>query len=107
MLQVTNDYNIMHFKNDDEFYNFCVEPAIIINKCGCKGNCNESCCNECCDCPKRFYQDFPFTDEYVKAVNNGTHFMIDDEDSQIYKRGAVSYKSITKNVHNLMPYYNK
>ena len=29
MLQVNKDYNIMHFKNDDEFYNFCVEPCVI------------------------------------------------------------------------------
>ena len=107
MLQVNKDYNIMHFKNDDEFYNFCVEPCVIITECGCcNGKCNEGCCNECCD-NKTYYQDFPYTNEYVKAVNEGKCFMIDDENSQIAKRGAVSYKSITKNVHNLMPYYEK
>lgn len=98
MLQIKNNYNIMRFKNDDDFYDFCVQPAIVIR---------ESQCDECSNGIKPCYQDFLFTDRYVNAVNNGIHFIIEDENSQIYKRGTVSYKSITKNVHNLMPYYGE
>ena len=97
MLQVykylDNNDNVMRFKNDEEFFNFCVNPTLVINECGAP--CIEG----------TYYQTFNFTKDYNDAVNNGKQFMICDENSQIYKRGAVSYKTITKKVNNLVPYY--
>ena len=94
LIQNKEDDNIMHFKNDDDFYEFCVNPSIIINECNCSSP------------EKIYYQSFDFTKEYQDAVNAGKQFMIHDEDSKIYKRGAVSYKTMTKNVQNLVPYYD-
>ena len=43
---------------------------------------------------------------YNKAVNNCIQFVIKDENSNIYKNGCVSYRTITKPISNLKQYFN-
>lgn len=85
---------IMYFNNDDDFYCFCVNPNIIISEYtrtdGTTGH----------------VFDWDFTQTYKNAVENGTRFIIKDENSQICKHGAVSFHTCTKNVDNLEPYYS-
>ena len=51
------------------------------------------------------FTDFDFTHEYLDAIAKGLRFIIKDEDSQICKHKAVSYRTITKNIDNLDNYY--
>lgn len=78
--------NIMSFNTDDEFTDFCLcKDAIsgIDDKTGI------------------MYYDYPFTDEYLQAVNNGLKFNILDYDSKVMKRGCVNRGIITKRIKNL------
>lgn len=84
---------IMSFKSDADFFNFCVNPEIVFKEFVDKeGN-------------TRCYYDFEFTKAYSDAVEQDVYFVIEDEDSQIFKHGAVSYRSITKEVENLKQYW--
>ena len=84
----------MRFANDDDFYNFCVVPQLILydGKPDRFGNCKK-------------YYTFNFTDEYNKAVADGYQFMIKDMDSKIVKRGVVSLGMLSRPVDNLLPCY--
>ena len=94
MFKIGKNINIMYFNSDDDFYEFCVKPGLIpIEYTDKSGN-------------KKVYSDFEFTEEYKKALNEGKRFVIKDENSLIYKRGAVSYRTITKVVENLDPYFS-
>lgn len=86
--------NILYFNNDDEFYRFCVVPEIVTVKY--MNNAGQPDC----------YADFNFTNEYNKAIEDGTLFCIKDENSNIFKNKAVSYRTITKPVSNLKQYFN-
>jgi hypothetical protein len=92
--------NKMFFDTDDDFYKFCVCPKLVI-------------CQEVNPTTGEIehYTDFEFTNDYISAVNKGIKFMICDDNSQIFKRGCVSYRTITKPVSNLCQYnkiyYNK
>lgn len=85
---------VIYFDNDQEFYEYVVVPRLVpiqyVDNCG----------NE------RYYTDFNFSPQYLHNVENGTKFIIKDEDSQIYKHGAVSYRTITKEISNLEPWYD-
>ena len=86
--------NIMYFDSDDDFYQFCVVPLVVI----------------CDRVNKRtgdtiHYMDFDLSHQYHKAVEDGVTFIIKDEDSQICKHGCVSYRTISKTIDNLEPYY--
>lgn len=87
--------NTMYFNSDDDFYQFCVVPQLnpveYINSAG----------------EKAYYVDFDFTHEYNKAVEQGINFVIKDENSNIYKNGCVSYRTISKPISNLKPYYKE
>ena len=85
--------NIMHFKNDDEFYEWCVVPELVLI--------------EETDKFGRTYKvsDFNLSEGYNNAIAEGKHFMIDDENSQICKHGCVSYRTISKPIQNLETYY--
>ena len=85
----SQDSNIIYFENDDEFYEFCVNPSLKVVE-GKNGH----------------YTDFDFNYAYEKALKEGKRFVIKDEDSQIYKRGFVSYRTVTKKVENLDPYFS-
>lgn len=86
----------MFFANDEEFYKFCVVPKLII--------CQEpnSVTGEI-----EYYTDFDFTNEYKDALTRNRKFVICDDNSQIFKHGCVSYRTITKPIDNLYKYHKK
>lgn len=86
--------NIMYFDSDDDFYRFCVVPLVVI-----RDKVNKRTGDTI------HYMDFDLSYKYHKAVEDGVTFIIKDEDSQIYKHGCVSYRTITKPIVNLEPYY--
>jgi len=88
-IPIINNVNInnsdrIYFDNDDDFYAFSVNPTLI-NKEFIDANGNV-----------RYYCD---------AVNSGKKFIIKDENSNIYKHQAVSFRTISKPVSNLGYYY--
>lgn len=84
---MTTKDNYIFFTDDEEFYSFAVDPRLVVRQ------------GKVC-----LYTDFDFTPQYVKAVEDGKKFVIMDENSQIEKHNAVSYRTITKCVSNLEPY---
>jgi len=86
--------NIIYFDNDNEFYEYAVVPQLVTIPYTSR------------DGSERYYTDFNFSTEYNDAVNNNMIFMIKDENSQICKRGRVSYRTITKDVSNLEPWFD-
>ena len=86
--------NIIYFDSDNEFYEYCVVPELVpVQYIDSEGN-------------EKYYSDFNFTPQYNNAVNNGMRFVIKNEDSQIYKHGCVSYRTISKDISNLDPWFN-
>ena len=87
--------NIIFFNNDDEFYQYCVVPELVpvqyIDNSGVE----------------KYYTDFNFTPQYQHAIDNGMRFIIKDEDSNIFKHGAVSYRTITKDIQNLDQWFGE
>lgn len=83
--------NNIFFDNDEEFYDWAVIPHLDIYK-------TES---------GLYYTSFELSNLYHEAVSNGYRFIIKDEDSQIYKHQAVSYRTITQPIENLDPYYGE
>ena len=93
MLKVSktnSESKFKHFKDDNEFCQFAIDPNLVINtdRCVIDGKNISS-------------YDFKFTDSYNKAIEDGTLFVIDDKKSLINKRGAVTIKLITKPIENL------
>ena len=80
--------NIIYFDNDNEFYDFAVIPQLITK-----------------DGDKSKYFDFELSPQYHKALKEGKKFCIKDEDSKILKHAAVSYRTITKDIENLEPWF--
>lgn len=90
---VLKDDTRMYFKSDKEFYDFCVVPKLITKKyINAQGE-------------EDYYCDFELSDAYNKAVEKGIHFFITDENSQICKHQAVSYRTITKPIQNLFEFF--
>lgn len=86
--------NIIYFDSDNEFYDYCVVPELVpVQYIDSEGN-------------EKYYSDFNFTSQYNNAVNNGMRFVIKNEDSQIYKHGCVSYRTISKDIQNLDPWFD-
>ena len=91
---MTTKDNIIYFDSDNEFYDYCVVPELVpVQYIDSEGN-------------EKYYSDFNFTPQYNNAVNNGMTFIIKDEDSQIYKHGGVSYRTIFKEIPNLDPWFD-
>jgi hypothetical protein len=86
----------MYFNSDDEFYDFCVNPQIVARELNVKNNGTPL-----------YAFDWNFTDQYNKALEENKIFIIKDEDSKIYKHGAVTYKTITKPIKNLEQYIKR
>ena len=80
-----------YFENDDEFYNYCVDPRIIPMKSE-EGYC---------------YTTFNFTPQYTIDVNNGVKFIIKDANSKIFTHQAVCVGIMNKRVQNLEQYFGK
>jgi hypothetical protein len=89
-----NDNNILYFDTDDDFYEFSVVPMLVVREyVNNKGE-------------KSAYTDFDFTNDYKNAIDKGTKFIIRDPKSLIVKHNnTVSYRTISKPVQNLEPWY--
>ena len=88
-------YNTIYFDSDEDFYNFAVVPKLeIVSRLDDNGvNYN--------------YTDFNLSTKYYNAINDGMSFVIKDEDSQIFKHGCVSYRTISKPIQNLKQYFKE
>lgn len=93
--KLDKDDSVIYFENDEEFYQFCVAPVLKSQEYKRK------------DGTVGYFADFDFTQGYKDAVKAGKRFVIKDEDSQIFKHGSVSYRTITKNVQNLDQYFGE
>lgn len=83
---------IRYFDNDDDFYNYCVDPRIVPMK-------DEE--------EDFYYTTFNFTPQYISDVNDGVKFIIKDVDSKIFKRQVVSLGLMNKRVQNLEQYFGE
>lgn len=81
--------NIIYFDNDNEFYDYCVKPTVVVNS-NALGSLG---------------YDIEFTDHYNNAIANNQRFCIKDENSKIFKHNCVNYKLISKDIQNLEPYF--
>ena len=82
---------IRYFDNDDDFYNYCVDPRIVPMKSK----------------EGFYYTTFNFTPQYLSDVNNGVKFVIKDVNSKIFKRQAVCVGLMNKRVQNLEQYFDE
>lgn len=80
-----------YFDNDDDFYNYCVDPRIIPMKSD-KGY---------------YYTTFNFTPQYLDDIKNGVKFIIRDVDSKIFKHQVVCVGLMNKRVKNLEQYFGE
>lgn len=76
----------IYFDTDDDFYKFCVVPSVIVNE-------------------DEMSYDFDLSPAYYNALADDKYFVIKDMNSNIYKNGCVSYRTITKPVCNLEQYF--
>ena len=60
---------VIHFKSDEEFTDFCLAPYGVLANGTYTGK---------------------YTEIYLDSLKEGKHFMIEDENSQVYKRKEVS-----------------
>lgn len=82
----------IYFDDDQEFYDYAVIPNLkVVNYVGNDGS-------------ERYHTDFDLSSQYFNALNNGMTFVIKDPNSQIYKHGCVSYRTISKPIENLFPW---
>ena len=82
---------IRYFDNDDDFYNYCVDPRIVPMKSK----------------EGFYYTTFNFTPQYLSDVNDGVKFVIKDPNSKIFKRQAVCVGLMNKRVQNLEQYFGE
>ena len=68
-----NQSNIRYFDNDDDFYNYCVDPRIVPMKSK----------------EGFYYTTFNFTPQYLSDVNDGVKFVIKDPNSKIFKINSL------------------
>ena len=81
---------VMCFENDDEFFDFAVNPLIRVMEDPKSGT---------------HYYDYDLTTNYNDALKDNVEFIIRDPNSLISKRNCVSYKLISKKIQNMHPYY--
>lgn len=87
--------DIIYFDNDDEFYRFCVVPALyVVTK---KNNAGG----------ETLTTDFDLSYAYKDAIDKGIKFCIKDQDSQIFKHGCVAFSCVNKPVENLVQYFGE
>lgn len=65
-------FKVLAFENDDEFTDFCLKPYAVVEEIG----------------SVKYYTGV-YSDDYLKCIAEGTHFVIKDEDSLVYKRQCV------------------
>lgn len=83
--------NIRYFDNDNDFYNYCVDPRIVPMKSD----------------EGFYYTTFNFTPQYLSDVNDGVKFVIKDVNSKIFKHQAVCVGLMNKRVQNLEQYFDE
>ena len=88
MKKYKND-KLLYFNNDDEFCRFCINPNPIITQSTDENGV------------VHYLTSYEFTDSYNKAINDGKYFVLNDPNSSIIKRNAVTYSTITKEVSNI------
>lgn len=82
---------IRYFENDDDFYNYCVDPRIVPMKSD----------------EGFYYTTFNFTPQYISDVDNGVKFVIKDVNSKIFKHKVVCVGLMNKRVQNLEQYFDE
>lgn len=83
-MRIDQANNIIYFDNDEEFYDLCVSPDLVI-KTSTKGN---------------LYYDMDFTEWYKSHVDEATKIVILDDDSTIFHRGGVvTYRTCNKKIN--------
>ena len=87
-MRIDQKRNAIFFDNDDEFYQFAVNPLLTVSN----GDNIQ-------------YATWDFTDACKNAMASNTDFIICDMNSQTYKRQALSYRTVTKPV--VIKPYNK
>lgn len=78
--------NIIYFNNDNEFYDWAVNPNPVINRSQTG--------------IPYFY--FDTTKNYQDALNSGKKFCIKDKNSLIKKRGCCCYRSCVIPIENIV-----
>lgn len=74
----------IHFKNDDEFAVFCVAPYAVVK-----------------ESPQgTMYYEGEYSQAYIDAIKEGKYFVIEDENSLVFKRKCVT-KRVPVLVENL------
>ncbi len=77
--------NVIYFANDQEFYDFAVNPMDVFNRM--EGG--------------TLYHDWNFTSTYEKALEEGKIFVIEDPNSQVVKHQCAVYRTVCKPVSNV------
>lgn len=90
------DDKYMYFANDDEFYQYCIDPNPVFNTDEIEKGLSQI-----------LSFTYDFTKAYYKAIEDGIKFVIKDPKSVIAKRGCVNHRTINKPVQNLEPYYGE
>lgn len=89
-MKINRDKKYIIFDNDEDFCDWCVDPAVKIRKVG--------------DVLASY---FDFTSQYDNWVKQDYKFIIADKKSQIYKHQAVTVNILTKKVQNLKAFYGR
>ena len=85
-----NKIKLMCFDTDDDFYNFCVVPELVV----------KTYVTPTGEIGK--YADFDLSQAYYDALDNDVKFIIKDINSRIINRNnKVTYKTCSKSVKNL------
>lgn len=111
-LRLTKDIQVIpqdevHFKTDDEFTDFCVAPYAVVKELQ-DGSLN---------------YEGEYSQAYLHAIKEGKYFVIEDEDSTVFKRKCVTkrvpvfieslppsrrpLRAVQLDVENLRPFYEK
>ena len=110
--RLTKDIQIVpqdeiHFKSDDEFTDFCVAPYAVVK-----------------ESPQgTLYYEGEYSQAYLDAIKEDKYFVIEDENSTVYKRKCVTkrvpvlvdglptdrlpVRAVQLTVQNLRPYYEE
>ncbi|SRR5574344_330647 len=83
-MKILKKHDAIVFDNDEDFFKFAVDTILVIDNNG--------------------GFDWNFTEAYNDCITKGTNFIIKGE-SQIFKRGRVSYRTVAKRVDNMLPDY--
>lgn len=84
---------IMYFDNDDDLAIFCINPELKVYT-------TKTTLGDVIT-----LADYDFTPQYYKALDDGIMFCVKDKNSRLNKNGLLAYKTCTKKINNIVPYY--